>query len=80
VRLIRQAILPVTQYFAYVELGEEGEDNDGPGRETTLWTTYERLCGEGEPLVMRRVSRRRDIFPVFRDLFRPRHEGKMAAL
>jgi uncharacterized protein len=79
VLLLKQAILPVTQYFAYVELGEEGEDTDGPGRETTLWSTYERLCAEGEALVMRRVSRRRDIFPVFRDLFRPRHE-KMAAL
>jgi uncharacterized protein len=78
--LLKQAILPVTQYFAYVELGESGDDTSGPGRETTLWSTYDRLCAEGEPLAMRRVNSPRDIFPVFRDLFRPRSEGKIAAL
>jgi uncharacterized sporulation protein YeaH/YhbH (DUF444 family) len=78
--LLNEAILPVCQYFAYVELGESEIDAAGPTRETTLWSTYKRLCAQGAPLAMRRVGSRREIYPVFRDLFQPRHEDKMAAL
>jgi uncharacterized protein len=38
------------------------------------------LRAEGASLVMRKISHRREIFPIFRELFQRRDEGKMAAL
>ena len=38
------------------------------GGQTSLWRTYEPLRAEGA-LAMRRVSHRREIYPVFRELF-----------
>jgi hypothetical protein len=74
--LLREAVLPVCQHFAYLEVGSE----PGPGgflaRETTLWRTYEAIKGEGCGIAMRRVRHRRDIFPVFRDLFQRREAGE----
>lgn len=72
VQLLREQILPVCQYYAYLEIGREGED--GPigfiPRETDLWRTYKTVRPEDGPLAMRRVRHRKDIYPVFRDLFR----------
>ena len=80
-RLMTEAILPVTQYFAYVELGEDRPQGaHGAHRETSLWSTYHRLSVEGHPIAMSRVTSRREIFPVFRDLFQPRQSERMAAL
>jgi uncharacterized protein len=79
-RLLAQAILPLTQYFAYLEVGEPNESRNGPARSSPLWSTYERLRAEGASLVMRKISHRREIFPIFRELFQRRDEGKMAAL
>ena len=68
-RLLQEAILPVTQYFAYLEVAEGDASRREPARDTSLWTTYDRVRAECHSLVMRRVSERREIFPVFRDLF-----------
>jgi uncharacterized sporulation protein YeaH/YhbH (DUF444 family) len=69
--LLQNAILPVCQYFAYLEVGaEEGRHPAGfMGGKTTLWQTYEPLRDQGA-VAMRRVTHRREIYPVFRDLFR----------
>jgi uncharacterized sporulation protein YeaH/YhbH (DUF444 family) len=73
IRLMREAILPACQYFAYVELAEE--DGAGPlgfmPGVSALWSTYRDLCAEGESIAMRKVSSRTQIYPVFRDLFQP---------
>jgi len=63
--LLKQHILPMCQYFAYIEVNDEG------GRElnTDLWRTYEHLVKSGSPIAMRKVSERNQIFPVFRELF-----------
>jgi hypothetical protein len=65
-------VLPACQYFAYLEVGRE--DDGGPigfmPRETELWRTYGRLRAEEPRLAMRKVRHRKDIYPVFRDLFR----------
>jgi uncharacterized protein len=62
--LLRTAILPLSQYFAYLEVAES---DYSPSR-SSLWKTYEAM-GESH-LAMRRVSSRQEIFPVFRELFR----------
>ena len=36
---------------------------------TTLWRTYEPVAKANPVLAMRKVNHRRDIYPVFRELF-----------
>jgi uncharacterized sporulation protein YeaH/YhbH (DUF444 family) len=71
-RLLGEAILPVSQYFAYLEVGDPGS---GSVSDSALWTLYQRLRSDGALLSMRKVSRRSEIFPVFHDLFQ-RREGR----
>ena len=70
-QLLTEAVLPVCQYFAYLEVGAVSQLRQ-PMPESPLWTLYERLQAEGAPLAMRRVEDRNEIFPVFRELFRKR--------
>ncbi len=67
---LKDVILPICQYYAYVEVGMD-EDDDHPGAgepSTNLWRAYRRV-GDDEPFAMRKVKHRRDIYPVFRELF-----------
>ncbi|MET0970493.1 MAG: YeaH/YhbH family protein, partial [Tardiphaga sp.] len=73
-RLLKDMILPVTQFFAYLEVGESGH-HPFEMSESSLWTLYQRLRNEGAPLSMRKVNDRSEIFPVFHDLFQ-RRQGK----
>lgn len=70
------AILPICQYYAYVEVGMDDDDVHPGGAEpsTNLWRAYKRLP-PGLPFAMRKVRHRRDIYPVFRELFARRPEG-----
>jgi uncharacterized sporulation protein YeaH/YhbH (DUF444 family) len=65
--LLEDVILPLSQYFAYIEVGAEYKD--WLGRETDLWRTYKTVVKPGGNLAMRKVRVRSQIFPVFRDLF-----------
>lgn len=65
--MLAHSILPLTQYFAYIEVGAEYKD--WLGRETDLWRTYKTVLKPGGNLAMRKVRVRSQIFPVFRDLF-----------
>jgi uncharacterized sporulation protein YeaH/YhbH (DUF444 family) len=71
-RLLAEAVLPHCQHYAYLEVAADGDG--GPmgfvPRESEVWRTYTGLRAGGWPLAMRRVRRRGDIYPVFRDLFR----------
>ncbi|MEN0075702.1 MAG: YeaH/YhbH family protein [Paracraurococcus sp.] len=73
-RLLVDTILPACQYYAYIEVGREGEHGipGFPRGPTDLWRTYEALVNAGAPLVMKKVRHRREIFPVFRELFAKR--------
>jgi uncharacterized sporulation protein YeaH/YhbH (DUF444 family) len=77
-RLLTDMILPVSQFFAYLEVGEAGGSTfDMP--DSSLWTLYQRLRTEGAPLSMRKVNDRSEIFPVFHDLFQRRRNHEKAA-
>ncbi len=77
-RLLTEKILPVTQFFAYLEVGEAGGSAfDMP--DSPLWTLYQRLRADGSPLSTRKVSERSEIFPVFHDLFQRRRAPEKAA-
>ncbi|MCC7548270.1 MAG: YeaH/YhbH family protein [Burkholderiales bacterium] len=67
-RYLREQLLPLTRYFAYIETPEEEYSRKSP-----LWAEYEELQGEEDNFAMKRVSRAQDIYPVFRDLFAKEH-------
>ncbi len=62
-RFLSEQLLPLTRYFAYIEVLDEEEV-----RRSSLWVEYEREAAEH--FVMRRVRQRSEIYPVFRDLFK----------
>jgi hypothetical protein len=72
--LLRDEILPVCQYYAYLEVGSDSDRMQAGfiNHKTSLWQTYETLQGQIANLAMRKVNHRREIYPVFRELFRRR--------
>jgi uncharacterized protein len=74
VEMLRGTILPMCQYYAYLEVGRSDLDRAGiiPAHRTTLWTAYEEIIRPDVHMSMRRVNDRRDIYPVFRELFERR--------
>jgi uncharacterized sporulation protein YeaH/YhbH (DUF444 family) len=77
-RILTDQILPVCQFFAYLEVGEAGGYSfEMP--DSSLWSLYERLRGGGADLSMRKVRDRSEIFPVFHDLFQRRANSEKAA-
>jgi uncharacterized sporulation protein YeaH/YhbH (DUF444 family) len=77
-RLLTEMILPASQFFAYLEVGEaNGSTFSMP--DSSLWTLYQRLHDGGAPLSIRKVTSRSEIFPVFRDLFHRRQKHVKAA-
>ncbi len=70
--LLQNRILPVVQYYAYIEIVGSGAIIRG---ETDLWRGYKQVAEQVERLVMRQVAEKRDIFPVFRELFARRAES-----
>jgi len=67
VKLLAQSILPLTQYYAYIEIAEEDAPEDA--REKDLWRAYAGLKGTAPNFAKARVAGRADIYPVFRKLF-----------
>jgi uncharacterized sporulation protein YeaH/YhbH (DUF444 family) len=63
---MRSELLPRTRYFAYIDI-----PSSSPGgwfnRPSALWQCYETIADSG--FAMRRVHDRRDIWPVFHELF-----------
>jgi uncharacterized sporulation protein YeaH/YhbH (DUF444 family) len=69
--LLREKIMPLTQYYAYVEILDEREIElfANPQVGAALWRSYRGVAGEFENFAMKRVGRPGDIYPVFRELF-----------
>lgn len=72
--LMRDGILPISQYVAYLEVGRDGDPMalGTTPRQTDLWRAYEGVAEADSRFAMRRVHHRREIYPVFRELFRKR--------
>jgi hypothetical protein len=72
--LLRDVILPACQYYAYLEVGSDHDRMQAGfiNHKTALWQTYEALQEDGANIAMRKVNHRREIYPVFRELFRRR--------
>ena len=70
--LLEGDILPLTQYFAYIEVGVGTWPREGLSSE--IWRSYGQVAGEHRNFAMRKVSDPTQIFPVFHDLFAKRRE------
>jgi uncharacterized protein len=69
-QLLGSEILPLTQYFAYIEVGAEATLRHGfPSPPTDLWRTYAAIAPAHENFAMRKVADPSQIYPVFHDLF-----------
>ena len=61
-KLLREKLLPMVQYFAYVEITKRSHQ--------ALWREYDQLSDEfPESFAQRHIQKVSDIFPVFHDLF-----------
>jgi uncharacterized sporulation protein YeaH/YhbH (DUF444 family) len=65
--LLDDEILPVCQYFAYIETAHGERFNDSA--ETPVWHGYSEIGGRERNFAMRRVAAPEDIYPVFHELF-----------
>ncbi len=60
--LLANDILPLVQYYAYVEIADEAQN---------LWHEYEKIAAQHKrQFALQRIHGREEIYPVFRELFR----------
>ncbi|MEL6873654.1 MAG: YeaH/YhbH family protein, partial [Pseudomonadota bacterium] len=64
--MLRTEILPICQYYAYIETYSE---NSIAPFLSVVWSGYEDLQDEQPQFAMRRVAGANEIYPVFRELF-----------
>ncbi|MCW8093110.1 YeaH/YhbH family protein [Alteromonas sp. ASW11-130] len=64
--LLLKSLLPVTRYFAYIEITDR--------QHQSLWREYEHVAAIADNFVCRHIKDVSDIFPVFRELFKKRTE------
>ena len=61
-QILIDKILPIVQYYAYVEITD--------GEPQNLWREYEQVANYHSHFAMRKIEDPADIYPVFRDLFK----------
>jgi uncharacterized protein len=70
VQLLGGEVLPLCQYFAYVEVGDGmGGSLTGLTRDSDLWRAYSEVAPANPHFAMRRVGDPAQIFSVFHELF-----------
>ncbi len=71
IQLLRDEILPICQYFAYIEVLDERESEmfHAIANVSDLWKSYATLSDTAANFAMRRVFSKSDVFPVFHRLF-----------
>ncbi len=74
VATMRDHVLPLAQYVAYLEVGNELPEMAAAGAASNLWKAYVELADSVDHFAMRKVHNRKDVYPVFRELFRRRLE------
>ncbi len=64
-RYLREHLLPLSRYFAYIEVPD-----DEFMRRSSLWVEYKEVENQEKNFAMRRVADPSEIYPVFRGLFK----------
>jgi uncharacterized sporulation protein YeaH/YhbH (DUF444 family) len=77
VEMLNTQIMPLCQYYAYIEILDEREmevfANEDSGAE--LWRAYRTNAALWPNFATKRIARPADIFPVFRELFKKTESG-----
>ncbi len=70
-QILTRDLLPLCQYFAYVEVWDTHEAEMFPddSNVTRLWQTYETIRESHQNFAVKKVTGPEDIFPVLHDLF-----------
>lgn len=68
--LLKERLLPITQYYAYIEITE--------GEPQNLWYEYETVATEFPQFAMCKLQQASEIYPVFRELFKKNSERQIA--
>jgi len=81
ISLLTQEIMPLCQYYAYVEILDERETEifRNVHNGAALWQAYRTVAAAWSNFAMKRISRPGDIYPVFRELFAKSPEKRTAA-
>lgn len=64
--LLGNRILPLCQYFAYIEVAPE---ESMPSMTSIVWSGYQAVASNNPHFAMKRVTNASEIYPVFRELF-----------
>ena len=71
VDMLNQDLMPICQYYAYIEILDEREmevfSSEESGAE--LWRAYRTVAKGWKNFATKRIAKPQDIFPVFRELF-----------
>lgn len=75
VQLLNEEVLPILQYYAYIEILDEREMDvfSDPDAGAELWRAYRSISDPR--FAQTRIAHPRDIFPVFRELFSRERQG-----
>jgi hypothetical protein len=77
VEMLNGEIMPLVQYYAYIEILDEREmevfASEDSGAE--LWRAYRTVAELWSNFATKRISKPADIFPVFRELFKKAEAG-----
>jgi uncharacterized sporulation protein YeaH/YhbH (DUF444 family) len=72
VELLETELMPMCQYYAYIEILDEREmevfSNEDAGAE--LWRAYRTVAESWKNFATKRIAKPADIFPVFHELFK----------
>lgn len=70
VEILDKDILPISRYFAYVEIDQNG------GKDSDIWPAYEDLKKRSKNMEMTVIDDIANIYPVFRSLFEKKTNAK----
>ncbi len=75
--LLNEVIMPLCQYYAYIEILDEREADILKDHESgaELWRSYRQVYGQWSNFEMKRIFNPSDIYPVFRELFTKKTEA-----
>ncbi|MCD9150054.1 YeaH/YhbH family protein [Pseudophaeobacter flagellatus] len=76
-KLLLEDLLPVCQYYAYIEVVEEDAEDllQDLSVGDDLWQNYRAVKDQTEHFAMQRVAHAAHIYPIFREFFLPRLKG-----
>lgn len=77
VEMLDNDIMPLCQYYAYIEILDEREMEVFASEESgaELWRAYRTVAEQWSNFATKRISKPADIFPVFRELFKKAEAG-----